>query len=71
MNKSEQMQVIKARKFASMGELALAANTLAILDRAANTRSRREIREVLSAEGLAKFLVETNGCLVLRAVVGA
>ncbi len=68
MNKSEQMQVAKAKKFASMGELAMAANTLAIMDRAAaNSRSRREIREVISAEGLTAFLREVNGCLVLRA----
>jgi len=65
MIKSEQMQVAKAKKYAAMGMPSFAANILAIADRsAATTRSRREIRAVINAEGLMGFLCEVNGCLV-------
>lgn len=66
MNKAEQREVGKAQKLAAMGEKVMAAKTLAILDRAAaSARSRREIREVIGAEGLSHLLREVNGALVL------
>lgn len=67
MTKSELREVSKARNLAKAGHLNMAANTLSIIHRSAmNSRSKREIREVIQTESLSGFLIEQNGTFWLR-----